>query len=101
MTAISTPTTTPMPSPKLTIPVPEWLTQRGGTLVHNAVAYSVSVFFAGQLQYVLIAVPAKGKHACRISETINGRRVESATTYDSAEAALAGGLNDLRAVLGW
>jgi hypothetical protein len=46
-------------------------------------------------------VPAKGKHACRISETINGRRIESGSVYDTALAALNGGLKDLRDHLGW
>jgi hypothetical protein len=88
-------------TPPNTIPTPDWLQLRGGELRHNQAAHSVSVFFDGQLQYLLVALPAKGKHTCRISETINGRRIESPTVYDSPQAALEGGLNDLRGTLGW
>lgn len=80
---------------------PDWLTLHGGDLKAGPDGKSAAVHFAGALQYVLLAVPARGKHACRISETINGRRVESAAVYDTIEAALQGGLNDLRAKLGW
>jgi len=80
---------------------PDWLSLRGGELKPGLDGRSASVYFAGQLQYVLLTVPAKGKHACRISETINGRRVESGAVYDTTTDALQGGLNDLRAKLGW
>lgn len=88
--------------PTIAIPTPDWLAQRDGDLRGSAMNPAVSVYFAGQLQYVLLAVPAKGdKHACRISETINGRRMDSPTLYDSPRAALEGGLNELRTKLGW
>jgi hypothetical protein len=88
--------------PNIAIPTPDWLTQRGGELRGSAANPALSVYFAGQLQYVLLAVPAKGnKHACRISETINGRRMDSSTVYDTPRAALEGGLAELRTKLGW
>jgi hypothetical protein len=80
---------------------PPWLAQRGGELRLGKDGRSASVYFAGQLQYVLLPVPAKGQHACRITETINGRRLESGKTYPTAEQALQGGLDDLREKLGW
>ncbi len=83
------------------ITTPDWLTLRGGELKPSTDGRSVSVYFAGQLQYALVAVPAKGKYACRISETINGRRIESPTVYETTTDALQGGLNDLRGKLGW
>ena len=87
--------------PTIAIPTPDWLAQREGELRGSAMNPAVSVYFAGQLQYVLLAVPAKGKYTCRISETINGRRMDSPTVYDTARAALEGGLNELRTKLGW
>jgi hypothetical protein len=83
------------------IPTPDWLALRGGEVKFGKDGRSASVYFAGQLQYVLVAVPARGKHACRISETVNGRRLDSGTVYDTIDAALQGGLNELRTKLGW
>lgn len=80
---------------------PHWLTQRSGELRLATDGHSASVYFAGQLQYVLLPIPAKGQHACRVTETINGRRLESQKTYATSEQALQGGLDDLREKLGW
>lgn len=80
---------------------PPWLQQRGGELRPGKDGLSASVYFAGQLQYVLIPVPAKGQHACRITETINGRRLDGTKTYPSLDQAFAGGLEELREKLGW
>jgi hypothetical protein len=80
---------------------PDWLKLHDGDIKPGKDGHSLSVFFAGALQYVLVPVPARGTFACRISETINGRRVESDKVYPTAEAAFAGGLDDLRAHLGW
>jgi hypothetical protein len=85
----------------MAVTTPTWLTQRGGDLRPSKDSLSASVYFAGQLQYVLVPVPAKGQHACRVTETINGRRLESAKTYATADLALQGGLDDLREKLGW
>jgi hypothetical protein len=43
----------------------------------------------------------QGKFGCRISQTINGKRLDAAATYTSPEDAFRGGLEDLRKVLGW
>jgi hypothetical protein len=80
---------------------PDWIQQRGGEVRLGKDGHSASVYFAGQLQYVLVPVPAKGQHACRITETINGKRVDSGRTYPGAADALRGGLEELRAYLGW
>lgn len=80
---------------------PDWITQRGGEVRPSQDGRSASVYFAGQLQYVLVPLPARGQYACRITETINGKRVESGTTYPTAADALRGGLDELRAYLGW
>jgi hypothetical protein len=85
----------------MAVTTPDWLARHGGELHLGKEGRSASVYFAGQLQYVLIPVPAKGKFTCRVTETINGKRLESATTYPTAEDALRGGLEDLCKALGW
>lgn len=80
---------------------PDWVAQRGGEVRPSKDGHSASVYLAGQPQYVLIPVPARGQHSCRISETINGRRLDGGKTYASAADALRGGLDELRALLGW
>jgi hypothetical protein len=85
----------------MAVTTPEWLTNHGGELRLGKIGGSASVSFAGQMQYVLWPVPAKGQFSCRVTETINGKRLESATTYPSMEDALRGGLEDLRKALGW
>ena len=37
----------------------------------------------------------------RVSQTVNGKRLDRPTTYATREDALQGGLNDLRDFLGW
>ncbi|MFO0929226.1 MAG: hypothetical protein U0736_19750 [Gemmataceae bacterium] len=83
------------------VPTPDWLAQHGGELRFGREAASCSVYFAGQLQYVLLPVPARGKYACHVSETVNGRRLESDKTYPTLIDAYRGGLDDLREKLGW
>jgi hypothetical protein len=85
----------------MAVTTPDWLTKHGGELRVDKLGHSASVYFAGQLQYVLLPVPAKGSFTCRVTETINGKRLESAATWPSAEDALRGGLEDLRKALGW
>jgi hypothetical protein len=85
----------------VSVATPDWLKQRGGEVRTSKDGYSCSVYFAGQLQYVLIPIPAKGQYACRISETINGRRVENPTTYPTVAEAFKGGLENLKTYLGW
>jgi hypothetical protein len=85
----------------MAVSTPDWLTQRGGELVASKDGQSWSVYFAGQLQYLLKPVPAKGTHSCRITQTINGRRLDGPATYPTEEAAVAGGLEQLRGALGW
>jgi hypothetical protein len=85
----------------MTMTTPDWAQQRGGEVRLSKDGQSASVYFAGSLQYVLVPIPAKGQHSVRITETINGRRVETGKTYPSAADALRGGLDELRAHLGW
>jgi hypothetical protein len=80
---------------------PEWLSKRGAELRPSADGRSWVVFFDGGPQYLLVPVPAKGAFACRVAQTINGRRLDRGGTFPSVEAAVAGGLDDLRQALGW
>ena len=85
----------------MTIAVPDWIKTRNGDLKPSKDGHSWTVWFAGQPQYLLEPLPAKGKFACRILQTNNGKRLDKDGVWDSKEAALQGGLTGLREVLGW
>jgi hypothetical protein len=80
---------------------PDWLTQHGGDLRLSKDGLSYTVYLAGEPQYLLLPIPASGKHACRVSQTNNGKRLDGAGTYPTLAEALRGGLDDLRKALGW
>lgn len=80
---------------------PDWLALHGGEVRLGQDHLSASVYFAGRLQYVLVPVPARGKHACRITETFNGVRLDGGDVWGTREAAFQGGLEVLRTKLGW
>jgi hypothetical protein len=81
--------------------VPEWLTKRGGTLRPGIDGRSWFVCFDGQPQYEVTPIPAAGKFACEIRQTINGKRLDGKGTYPSSNDAIGAGLEELRNVLGW
>jgi hypothetical protein len=85
----------------MTVTTPAWLSQHEGELRPNRDGQSCTVYIGNQPQYVLIPVPAKGQYACRVSMTINGRRLDSPSTYATTADAIQGGLEDLRKALGW
>jgi hypothetical protein len=72
-----------------------------GDLKPSKDGHSLTVYFAGEPQYLLEPVPAKGKFACRVSQTINGKRLDRGDVWASQEEAFRGGLEDLRDALGW
>jgi hypothetical protein len=80
---------------------PEWLTRHGGEVRPGKDTPSWAVYLEGEPQYILLAVPVAGKFGCRISQTVNGKRLDGADTWANAEQALAGGLEVLRQKLGW
>ncbi|HTU22379.1 MAG TPA: hypothetical protein VMG10_30345 [Gemmataceae bacterium] len=80
---------------------PSWLTRRGVHLQASKDGASWLVYLDKEPQYLLMAVPVKGQLGCRITQTINGRRLDEGATYPSVEAALQGGLEELRKALGW
>lgn len=82
----------------MAVTTPDWLTQRGGEL-RSGKAWLVCL--SGEPQYLLVPTPAAGKFSCRVTQTINGERLDSGSTYPSVEDAVRGGLDDLRKALGW
>ena len=87
----------------MTMPVstPDWLTQRGVHVQESKDGRSWVVYLGKEPQYALVPVPAKGQYSCRVTQTINGQRLDRGTTYHSLDAALQGGLDELRQALGW
>jgi hypothetical protein len=83
------------------VTTPDWLTRRGVELVSSKDGHSWLVYLGKEPQYLLRTVPVKGSLGCQITQTINGRRLDSGTTYPSVDAALNGGLEELRKTLGW
>lgn len=84
------------------VTTPDWLRTRGGDLKKSADGNAVSVYLNGSPLYLLVPIPAKGKFACRITQTNNGQRLDKPDeTYASEDAAFQGGLKQLQDVLGW
>jgi hypothetical protein len=80
---------------------PDWIKSRGGELKASSDGGAVTVYLNGTPQYLLVPIPAMGKFACRITQTINGQRLDKAITYATVDEAFSGGLTQLREVLGW
>ena len=80
---------------------PEWLTQHGGEARASKDGRSATVYFAGQPQYLLVLAPTAGKYGCKVSQAINGKRVDNGAAFPSPDAAFKGGFDDLRKALGW
>jgi hypothetical protein len=80
---------------------PEWLVNRGGELRRGVNRETWLVLLDGSPNYLLFVTPAKGKFTCVVTQTNNGKRLDKALEYPGIEAALAGGLEELRQVLGW
>jgi hypothetical protein len=82
--------------------VPDWLQARSGALKAGVHPETTFVLLEGNPLYKLEVCPAAGQYACAVSATVNGRRHDDpAAIYPTADAALAGGLDQLRNVLGW
>ena len=82
--------------------VPEWLSKRDGALQPGAQKFVTFVAFAGTPQYKLEVRPAGSAYTCYVMQSVNARRVDDGKgNYPTADAALAGGLEQLRAALGW
>ena len=81
--------------------VPDWLTKRGGSLTPGVNKDMFFVLIGGVPQYKVEARPAKGTFICAVQQSVNGKRLDDATAYPTADAAVAGGLEQLRNKLGW
>ncbi len=79
---------------------PDWLTRHGGELRPGSSESTWFVLLNGP-QYQLTVVPAKGKFTCAVVQTVNGKRLDKGVEYPDPGAALSGGLDELRQVLGW
>jgi hypothetical protein len=80
---------------------PDWLMHRGGDLKLGSDGRTWYFLLGSQPQYSLAAVPVAGRFGCAVRQTINGKRIDSAGVYATAEEAVGGGLEDLRKALGW
>ena len=85
----------------MTVPTPDWIKKHNGDLKDSKDGHSWMVWFAGQPQYLLEPLPAKGQFACRVTQTINGKRLDRGDVWGTRDEALQGGLADLREALGW
>ncbi|HEY3788668.1 MAG TPA: hypothetical protein VGL71_07425 [Urbifossiella sp.] len=82
--------------------VPEWLSKRDGSLKPGLNPNMVFVVLAGAPQYKVEVRPAVGKFIAAVQQSNNGKRLDDAKlTYATADAALVGGLDQLRVYLGW
>ncbi|MFO0935089.1 MAG: hypothetical protein U0798_01055 [Gemmataceae bacterium] len=80
---------------------PEWLKIRDGQITGGLRSDTVYISVAGRPQYRLDARPAKNQFVCSVTQTVNGKRLDDKDGYPTAEAALIGGLDQLRTKLGW
>ena len=80
---------------------PDWLKLHDGTLAAGVGPETVFVSIAGRPQYRLDARPAQNQFLCSVTQTVNGKRLNEKAGYPTAEAALVGGLTQLRETLGW
>lgn len=80
---------------------PDWLKARDGDLRCAPNGRTWLVMLSGTPQYKLTPAPAEGKHTCEVLQSVNQKRVDKGLVYPTADAALNGGLDELRAALGW
>lgn len=80
---------------------PDWLIAHNGGLSEGPNGSSLFVMLDDEPLWRLDPVPAKGQFTCTIVETNNGKRLDAGKIYSTRDAALAGGLEELRAKLGW
>jgi hypothetical protein len=85
----------------MAIATPDWLKERGGDLAPAYDRRTWLVLLNGSPQYKLTPVPANGRFSCQVVQTVNGKRLDKGATYPTAEDAVRGGLEELRAALGW
>lgn len=87
--------------PTQTIPTPDWLTRRDGSLRASSSSNVYFVFLSGTPQYKLVVTPVGSTFGCAVTQTINGRRLDTGKASASADEAIRTGLKDLQTALGW
>jgi hypothetical protein len=80
---------------------PDWLTRHDGSLNRAPDGRTWIAFVGGAPLYKVAPAPAKGRFECMILQAENGKRIDKGQTYASADEAVRGGLEELRAHLGW
>ncbi len=80
---------------------PDWLADHDAVLRSGVGQGAWLVVVGGRPLYRLVAAPAKNQFACAVVQLNNGKRLDKGGTSATPEAALQGGLDDLRAALGW
>jgi hypothetical protein len=85
----------------MALPVPEWLSRRGGTVKVASDGQTRLVMLDGAPQFSVVPRPVGGKVGCFILQTNSGQPVASTSTAATPEEAVTAGLEDLRNFLGW
>lgn len=81
--------------------IPDWLRLREGAVKPGLSPHTRFVFLAGQPMYRLEVKPVGGGFVCEVVQTANGRRINESKICSDETSALAGGLELLKAQLGW
>jgi hypothetical protein len=84
-----------------TITAPDWLSLRGGQIRAGVSANTWLILLSSMQEYAAVVTPAAGKFTCAVTQRNNGKRLDKGTVYPTAEAALQGGLDELKQALGW
>jgi hypothetical protein len=84
-----------------TVPTPDWLADHDAALRPGVGDGTRVVVIGGKPLYRLTVTPAKNQFSCAVVLLNNGKRLDRGGVSPTADAALEGGLNDLRAALGW
>ena len=85
----------------MTATLPEWLAVHGGELRRGPDDFTWLVMLGGSQQYRAVVAPAKGRFACAVTQMVSGKRLDKGAEFPTPDAALQGGLADLRDALGW
>ena len=85
----------------MAVSAPNWLTQRSGSLTLSSDGHTWFFMLGKEAMYRLAVRPAEGQFSCQITQTINGRPIESKGIFPTPDEAVRGGLEDLRKALGW
>ncbi|HEV3143133.1 MAG TPA: hypothetical protein VGZ47_04535 [Gemmataceae bacterium] len=85
----------------MSISTPDWLSLHGGYLRRGLDHHVWLVMLNGTPQYQLVITPAHGQFTCALTQLNNAKRLDKGAVYATAEAALQGGLEELKQTLGW